>query len=160
MKLIVIIAGLIVLQGCATASLGRMHPLLPAELEGLDCDGLAVEIRKTDDFCALSLQSKGYGKKDATATLFLGAGAFLTPIPHNNLELIRAIKSASIRQVQLTHEMTAAECPVIEHEPACPPLCSRPALLATLTMENGFLGERCVVLNGQERKTYAQLLGG
>jgi len=137
-----------------------MHPLLATELEGLDCDGLAVEIRKTDDFCALSLDSKGYGKRDAAATSFLGAGAFLTPIPHNNIELTRAIKSASIRQVQLTHEMKAAECPVIEREPACPPLCSRPAFLATLTMENGFLGERCVVLNAQERKTYAHLLGG
>ena len=160
MKLTAIVIGLIVLQGCATASLGRMHPLLAAELEGLDCDGLAVEIRKTDDFCALSLESKGYGKRDTVATVFLGARAFLTPMPHNNIELIRAIKSASIRQGQLIHEMKAAGCPVIEREPACPPLCSRPAVLATLTMENGFLGERCVVLNAQERTTYAHLLGG
>ena len=159
MKLTVIVVGLIVLQGCAIASLGRMHPLLAAELEGLDCDGLAVEIRKTDDFCALSLDSKGYRKSDVAATLFLGAWAFLTPGPYNNIELIRAIKSASIRQVQLTHEMKAAGCSVTEREPACPPLCSRPAVLATLTMENGFLGERCVVLNAQERKTYAYLLG-
>lgn len=160
MKLTVIVVGLIVLQGCAVASLGRMHPLLPAETEGLDCDGLADEVRKTDDFCALSLDSKGYGKRDVAATMFLGAWAFLTPAPYNNIELIRAIKSASIRQVQLTHEMEAAGCPVIEREPACPPLCSRPAVLATLTMENGFLGERCVVLNVQERKTYAHLLDG
>ncbi len=159
MKLTTIVVGLLVLQGCATASLGRMHPLLPAELEGLDCDGMAVEIRKTDDFCALSLESKGYGKRDVAATLFLGAGAFLMAAPHNNTELIRAIKSASIRQGQLTHEMKAAGCPVIERDPACPPLCSRPAVLATLTMENGFLGERCVVLNAQERTTYAHLLG-
>lgn len=159
MKLTSVILGLIVLQGCASASLGRMHPLLPTELAGLDCDGLVAEIRKTDEFCAVSLASKGYGNRSAAGTFLLGAGAFLVPVPHNNMELIKAVKSASIRQNQLVHGAEQAGCPEINSDPVCPPLCARPAVLATLTMENGFLGERCVVLNTDERKTYAHLLG-
>ena len=160
MKLTAIVAVLIVLQGCATASLGRMHPLLPTERDALDCDGLATEIAKTDDFCALSLDSKGYDDGDATATLVLGVWGFLSPFPYNNIELVRAMKSASIRKMQLAHEAEAAACHRVERESACPPLCSRRPFLAVLTMENGFLGERCVTLNRQERRIYAHLLGG
>ena len=159
MKLYLILASLVVLQGCANASLGRMHPLLPTEREGLDCGALATEIRKTDEFCAMSLDSKGYGKGGVTATMFLGPGAVLSPILYNNLELLGAMKSASIRQSQLAYEANAAGCPKVEHRAVCPPLCSRQPFAAVVTMENGFLGERCVLLNRQERKTYAHLRG-
>lgn len=159
MKLCWIVASLVVLQGCAMASLGRMHPLLPTEREGLDCEALTAEIRKTDEFCAAAFDSKGYGKGSVTATLLLGPLGILSPAPYNNIELVRAVKSASIRQSQLTYEADAAGCAVVQPKAVCPSLCTRQPFVAVVTMENGFLGERCVVLNREERKTYAHLLG-
>lgn len=165
MRLVALLAVLILLQACATPSLGRMHPLLPTERDVLDCDGIAVEIRKTDEFCATSLETKGYSNLSAGVTLMMGIGGFLSPAPYNNLELVKAMKSATIRRSQLTYEAGASGCPEderpeVERMLACPPLCSRPAFLAALTMEAGFLGERCIALNRQERNSYRHLLDG
>ena len=158
MKLCWILASLVLLQGCAMSSLGRMHPLLPTEREGLDCEALVAEVRKTDEFCALALVTKGYGKGSVIATLLLGPLGVLSPAPYNNIELVRAVKPASIRKSQLTYAANAAGCPAVERRAICPSLCNREPFVAVVTMENGFLGERCVILNREERKTYAHLL--
>ena len=123
----------------------------------LNSKGLTATVwpSKTDDFCALSLDSKGYGKSDAAAKRLRWAGAFLTQVvPHNNIELVRAMKSALIRQLQLAHEVSRDRT-----RASVPTAVFSSRGHGDVDHGTRILGERRVVLNVQERTTYAHLLG-
>lgn len=157
----VVLLGLTIVAGCATESLGRVAPLVEVEQEVYDCDQLAFEYEKVSGFCG-QVFDNGFDSDDCAKGMAI-AFVPVVGIVHNAIqassrtETIQAMKSGSIRSAQLLRTAEAKDC-TLPPRTRCAPICRRGTTSSVLTMENGFCGLRCTVLNRKERQTYAELI--
>lgn len=154
-------AALLLASACATPSYGRVAPLVDVEREYLDCEAVQYEYAKASGFCG-QVMDNGFDGDDCAAGLAI-AFIPIVGLVHNAIqasdrqETFAAIKSGSIRSAQLGTLATQKGC-TIDLDTRCPTICKRGTTTSVLTMENGFCGLRCTVLNRKERRTYSDLI--
>ena len=160
---VIIGIGLVMIQGCATQSYGRVAPVVPVESARMDCETVEYEYAKASGFCGHVLDN-GYDGDDCAkgiAIAFIPIVGLVHNVAQANdqAETLAAVKSGSIRSAQLQQVAADKSCRLSDPT-RCPPLCKRGTTKAILTMENGFCGLRCVVLNRKEQDTYSDLMPG
>lgn len=161
----IVIFTFLLISGCVnTPSMGRMHPLMPAELEVLDCESITLELKVVDQFCehidsVNDVSCKEYAA--STAGLIIPVvqyGVILTQADSIAMfeEAKAAMKSASVRRAYLTRANESMGCEASSPS-RCPLLCdvSNPWQV----LESGFwCGDKCVRMSRGERKAHADIL--
>lgn len=155
----------VLLSGCiGTQSMGRMHPLMPAERELLTCTSIKSEINTVDQFCEYIDTVNDVSCKEyiaSVAALVIPAvqyGVILTQATRiaSYEEAKEAMKSASIRRAYLTRATESLGC---EESPRshCPLLCGMSDQWQV--GESDFLcGRKCFRMSRGERRAHSDIL--
>ena len=157
---------LLAVAGCvSTPSMGRMHPLIPAERAGMTCESALVELSKADQFCehvreVNDVSCREYAASQAALVLpvvWLGVAVAQADSMAAYREAAAAMKSASVRRAYLEKAYDDLRC-------GSPPPSRCPALCDTSAPWQAFeaglwCGDRCVKLSRGERRAHAAVLG-